>query len=80
MSVSVKMDDAAMRRLVAEVKRKIEDADRRFRSLHAGEPVEKIEPQVQRWFQRVGVDLQPGQVKDYADAVSGDAPFEWKVS
>ncbi|WP_300267461.1 hypothetical protein, partial [Microbacterium sp.] len=57
--------------------KKLEDADRRFRSQHEGKPLGEVKPRVAAAFSQIGVKLQPGQIADYAKAVSVREPFKW---
>ncbi|GAA2865713.1 hypothetical protein [Microbacterium arabinogalactanolyticum] len=77
MTSKVKINEAGMRRLVEGIQQKIKDADVRFRAEFAGKDVAEIEPRVGRWFADIGVQLQPGQIADYAKAVAEERHFEW---
>lgn len=76
----VQFNEAAIRALRREVAAKIERADGEFREIWSGKPVDQIEPQVASAFARIGVQLQPGQIRDYARAVADAAPFRWVLS
>lgn len=77
--MEIKWNEAGLRQLRDEVGRKIADADRRFRAQNEGKPVAEVQPKVKRWFAGHGVELQPGQIADYAKAVSAREPFKWSV-
>lgn len=75
--MEIKWNEAGLRQLREEVGRKIADADRRFRAQYEGKPVAEVQPKVKRWFAGHGVELKPGQIADYARAVSAREPFKW---
>lgn len=75
----MKFNEGAMRELYAGVAKKIEDADRRFRRQYEGKSLNEVEPRVKRWFAAIGVELKPGQIADYARAVSAGEPFKWVI-
>jgi hypothetical protein len=77
MTKGIEFNEGAMRELFADIGRKIEDADVRFRERNEGKPLAEIQPAVQGWFSEIGIELQPGQIADYAAAVAKREPFEW---
>lgn len=78
-AMKIKINEAGMREMYAGIARKIEDADRRFRSQYEGQPVGVVAPQVAAAFASIGVNLPESQVRDYAEAVSARQPFKWVV-
>lgn len=77
--MDIQWNEDGLRQLRDEVERKIRDADRRFRTQHEGKPVGEVQPHVKRWFAAIGVELQAGQIADYAKAVSAREPFKWVI-
>ena len=71
----VKINDAGVRRLYADIAAKIEQADKSFRETHTGYPVDVIvadAPNAFPWLKGVNWN-------DYAMAVSNGTPFEFKL-
>lgn len=78
-TVKIKMNEAGLRELGAQIARKMESVDRQFRSRHGGKPESEIRPHVKRAFATVGVNLKDSQVQEYAAAVSAGRPYKWVV-
>ena len=75
--VTVKMNDAGIRRLFEGIAAKIEAADCKFRPTHAGYPIDVVEADSHSAFP--GIDLDADILHNYAVAVSKAEPFQFKL-
>ena len=78
--MKVNLNEAAMKAVYADVAKKIEDADRKFRRQYEGKPVAQVKPRVRAAFAAIGVELPTSQIENYAEAVSSRASFRWVLS
>ncbi|MBN8425640.1 hypothetical protein JF531_14050 [Microbacterium esteraromaticum] len=74
----MRVNESGMDALFAGVAANIAAADEQFRRTHAGLPVDVVIAD----FATHGpaLELTPTQLQDYAEAVSGDKPFEFRLS
>lgn len=78
--VKVNLNKAAMKAAYADIAKKIEDADRKFRRQYEGKPVAEVKPRVKAAFGGIGLELPASQIENYANAVSSRSPFKWVLS
>lgn len=75
--VTVKMNDAGIRRLFEGIAAKIEAADTKFRATHESYPLDVVEADARSAFP--GVELDADTRRRYAIAVSKAEPFQFKL-
>jgi hypothetical protein len=72
-------NDDGIRKLFDDIARKINAADKRFRTEWEGRPAAEVEPAARASFERIGVNLTDAQVTDYAAAVEAREPFKFRL-
>jgi len=76
--VRVKVNDREFRKLLEQIARQLEEADRKFRSTHTGLPVDVVRADASDAMP-ANITLTDGQLDDYAAAVAADEPFQFQL-
>jgi hypothetical protein len=77
-SVRVEVNDRALRKLIEQIARQIEEADQHFRQTHTGLPVDVVRADAPDALPS-NIQLTDEDLDKYAAAVAGDEPFEFHL-
>lgn len=77
-SVRVEVNDRALRKILEQIARQIEEADQHFRQTHTGLPVDVVRADAPDALPS-NIQLTDEDLDKYAAAVAGAEPFEFHL-
>lgn len=77
--VRVKINEAGINALFAEIAEKLNKLDAELRELYTGKPVEEIVDKITQRVIAAGVNTNSQHMREYAEAISTGTPFRIEV-
>lgn len=73
------INDAGIRAMYAQIATRIEEVDGRLRADLTGKPAAEIEPAAREAFDGIGVKLPASSIAEYAESVSHNNDFVFRL-